>query len=561
MPTARPGIGADLAGTTVSGISFPSDLRSWTEPEQLAILPDGNGQIKRGTWPLDLFIPVRDRNGGTSGTIEYGYTGYKSVGKHRIGGIAVNRDTNDFSIGFNIQSRFWDAPANKEQPDFEPAVISYAASGALKWWSRLYHEVMDSNANGQVNSGETRLSSPDQYVDGLAVDYSSMPNRLVVVARCHGNNQANLWNGNTIAASPGAQSFHNQFTGTEGNIHLSWIGKLRDSDGILTNSSYLAGYFRDVSLSQAIYGDPNLDGWPSHNAGWPNLTTTRAEPGSPRTDAAGRVYVVGLGPRMVTTSGAWQKLPKITPSINQGISPWAQFARVMEPNLNTLTYSTAITGEWTYPAAGCSAARCGQHRPLWHFPGERRPDRRRASAQHGKPRTHRQRAYLGHGAAIRRLRAFREAALHRWRQRAIHPAGHHPGTGSKSSRRQRHHHPVDHTRSRSRRSRKRAHLHMVGAQRTCRRWRVVFAQRNQRRQTKHRHLHPRGRLYLERHRHRSLRQIGLCPDHRHRFRHRHRVECHAIRAPRWMRLRRSLSKEVCSTSFASPSPVSRRHGR
>jgi hypothetical protein len=346
------GIGADLPATTVSGITFSGDLRSWTETDQLAILPDGNGQIKRGTWPLDLFIPVRDRNGGTSGTIEYGYTGYKSVGKHRIGGIAINRDTNDFSIGFNIQSRFWDAPANKEQPDFEPAVISYAANGALKWWSRLYHEVIDSNANGQVNTGETRLSSPDQYVDGLVVDYSATPNRLVVSARCHGNNEVNLWNGNSIAATPGAQGFHNQFTGTEGNIHLSWIGKIRETDGVLTNSSYLAGYLRDVSLTQAVYGDPNLDGWPSHNAGWPNLTTTRAEPGSPRIDAAGRVYVVGLGPRMVTTASAWQKLPKITPSINQGISPWAQFARVMEPNLNTLTYSTAITGEWTYPAPG-----------------------------------------------------------------------------------------------------------------------------------------------------------------------------------------------------------------
>ncbi len=234
----QPGIGTNLTATTISGISFPGDLRSWTEADQFAILPDGNGQIKRGTWPLDLFIPVRDLNGGTTGTIEYGYTGYRSVGKHRIGGIAINRDTNDFSIGFNIQSRFWDAPANKEQPDFEPAVISYAASGALKWWSRLYHEVIDSNANGLVNSGESRLSSPDQYVDGLAVDYSVTPNRLVVVARCHGNNEVNLWNGNTIAATPGANAFHNQFTGTEGNIHLSWIGKLRDSDGVLTQVSY-----------------------------------------------------------------------------------------------------------------------------------------------------------------------------------------------------------------------------------------------------------------------------------------------------------------------------------
>lgn len=346
------GIGSGLPGTTVSGITFPTDLRSWTDIDRLAILPDGNGRIKRGTWPLDLFTAVRDRNGGTEGTIEYGYTGYRSVGRFRIGGIAVNRETNDFTIGFNIQSRFWDTAAGKEQPDFEPAVVSHAADGSLKWWSRLYHEVIDTNGNGQVDPGETRLSSPDQYVDGLALDYSATPHRIVVLARCHGNNSENLWRGNTIAASPGATSFHHQFTGTEGDIHIGWIGKLRETDGTLLHASYLAGFFRNTTLTQAPYGDPHLDGWPSHNNGWPNLTSTRAEPGNLRTDPAGRVYLTGIGPRMVTTANAWQKLPKITSTVNEGISPWAQFVRVMAPALDTLTYSSALTGAWTYPTPG-----------------------------------------------------------------------------------------------------------------------------------------------------------------------------------------------------------------
>ncbi len=346
------GIGADLPAAVLSAVSFPADLRSWTDDDRLAVLPDGHGQIKRGRWPLDLFVPVQDKDGGTTGEIRYGYTGYRSVGQHRLGGIAIDRDRGDFFLGFNIQSRFWDHAANIEQPDFEPAVIGYAADGSLNWWSRLYHEVVDANGNGTIDPGETRLSSPDQYVDGLAVDHSTTPPRLVVNARCHGNNESNLWRGNRVAAAPDARGFQNSFTGTEGNIHLSWLGKLRGDDATLLHATYLAGYFRDTVLSQATYPEPIHDGWPSHNHGWPNLTTTRAEPGSLRCDAAGRSYLVGRGPRMVTTSNAWQKLPKITPSLNEGISPWAAFVRVLDAELRNLVYSSALTGCWTYPSPG-----------------------------------------------------------------------------------------------------------------------------------------------------------------------------------------------------------------
>jgi hypothetical protein len=346
------GMGSAFPAATVSGISFPADLRSWTEPDRLAILPDGNGEIKRGTWPLDLFTPVQDKDGGTSGTIQYGYTGYRNMGKYRIGGIAIDRTTNDLAIGFNIQSRFWDAPANKEQGDFEPAVIAYSPNGALKWWSRLYHEVLDANDNLTIDPGETRISTPDQYLDGLAYDHSTTPASLVVAARCHGNNTINFWRGNAIAANPSGNGFQNQFTGSEGNIHIGWLGKLRATDGTLLHASYVSGYFRNTTLTQSPYADSALDGWPSHNSGWPNLTTTRIETGSVRTDAAGRVHLVGIGPRMVTTANAWQKLPKITNSVNQGISPWAQFVRVMTPELSSLAYSSALTGEWTYPSPG-----------------------------------------------------------------------------------------------------------------------------------------------------------------------------------------------------------------
>ena len=345
-------VGSAVPAATISGISFPADLRSWTDPDRLAILPDENGGIKRGTWPMDLFTAVQDKDGGTVGTIEYGYTGYKSAGKYRIGGITVDRDTNDFYLGFNIQSRFWDATNLIEQPDFEPAVIAYSATGALKWWNRLYAEVVDANANSLVDAGETRQSSPDQYVDGLALDYSATPVRLVVAARCHGNNTSNFWSANTIAVNPGGSGFQNAFTGVNGNIHLSWLGKFRVDTGALQRATFHSGYLRDTVLAQAAYPEAIHDNWPSHKAGFPDLNTTTFEPGSLRTDVQGRVYTIGYGARMVTTFNAHQKIPKITASVNEGTSPWAANARVYDADLVTLVYSSAFTGAWTYPSVG-----------------------------------------------------------------------------------------------------------------------------------------------------------------------------------------------------------------
>lgn len=96
-------------------------------------------------------------------------------------------------------------------PDFEPAVLAMTDTGAIKWWSRLYHE-MSADGKSVLNS------TPDQYIDGLAVD--QITSALVVLARCHGNNISNYWSGNAVALHPGTNSFQNTFTGTNGNIHI-----------------------------------------------------------------------------------------------------------------------------------------------------------------------------------------------------------------------------------------------------------------------------------------------------------------------------------------------------
>ena len=308
------------------------DLRSWTSEDYSAVINDGNGYTKQGKYPLDAFYnaPCNPAN-PSSTTSGPGYTGYR-IGANptqRIGSITVDRRNNHFYIGFAIQSRLPDG-----NPDFEPAVIGMTDSGAMKWWSRLYRETNDN-------------STPDQYVDGLAIDYSkpATTTELTVLARSHGNNVINLWSGNSIPTAqnpnnPGS-SFHNTFTGTNGNIHISWLGKLRVSDGVLMYASYNAEYVDGATNFGAPYPEAIHDGWANHNAGWADLNTTRCKT-DVKLDLSGRVYLTCVGRRTITTSNAYQKMLKY----GQGNSVWNSYVRVYEPNLKTLAYSSILTGTW-----------------------------------------------------------------------------------------------------------------------------------------------------------------------------------------------------------------------
>jgi hypothetical protein len=290
------------------------ELRSWTAGDYQLVQADGNGGTRQGRWPLDLFYNAPCDPNAPSGSGP-GYTGY-SLGANptqRIGGIAIDRRSNDIYIGFSIQSRL---PGGN--PDFEPAVIAYTSTGLQKWWSRLYTETAQN-------------SPPDQYVDGMAIDYAL--NSAVVLARTHGNAPNSLWNG--------VNAFQNRFTGTNGNIHISWLGKLRLSDGVRLHSTYLAEYVEGSTNFGAAHPDPNIDGFPNPNAGWPDVNTTRCETGI-QTDAAGAVYVTCTGRRTITTRAAYQKMPLP----GQGVGTWNDFVRVYTPTFDTLIYSSLLTGVW-----------------------------------------------------------------------------------------------------------------------------------------------------------------------------------------------------------------------
>ncbi|MBL0018133.1 MAG: T9SS type A sorting domain-containing protein [Bacteroidetes bacterium] len=330
--SAAPG---GLSAVNYSGIAFKiggrCELRSWTQQDFDAIEPDGNGGTRKGSWPADfLFSGPCDPNAPTANG--GGYNGYSPESCCPVWGatcVAVDKRNNWMYLGMNFKS--YSNPANS--PDFEPAVICFDETGNMVWWSRLYHEI--------TPAGDTVYSLPDQYVDALAIDYAN--DKLVIGARAHGNNTENLWEGNTIAGNPNAKGFQNQFTGTNGNIHESWIGKLRLADGSLTNSTYMAELFEGTGSLGTQHPDPNLAGWPDPNTGWPNVNTTRITKNNMKVSSTGELIVLGVGRRTITTVNAYQR--NISPW-STGVGCWNSFVRMYDESLGVPKYSSLIVGVW-----------------------------------------------------------------------------------------------------------------------------------------------------------------------------------------------------------------------
>lgn len=327
-----PNTALEYSGMVLKNTGNRCSFRSWTQIDFDAITPDGNGSTKKGKYPLDVFFnsPCTPGVGPANGP---GYTGYK-FGSSAVWGastITIDRRNNSFYLGMNMKSVL---PSG--EPDFEPAVVAFDKTGALTWWSRLYHEIKPNTTNTYLNS------SPDQYIDGLAIDYAS--DKLVVNARTHGNNTENFWEGNTIAAVPTASAFQNQFTGTNGNIHLSWLGKLNLKDGALTGSTYVGEFAEGVTTG---LGKPltsvNMDNWNNPNDGWTNLNTTYIRKNAMKIAANGAVCIIGIGRRTMTTANAFQKMP-LPSSPEKGT--WNNFVRVYPSDFKEPLYSTLLTGNW-----------------------------------------------------------------------------------------------------------------------------------------------------------------------------------------------------------------------
>jgi hypothetical protein len=312
------------------------DFRSWSEADFNYEGSDGNGGVQIGRWPFDaMFDGYYDPE--TDEVVEVhdngrGYFGYRwgSNPTAMVGAVVIDRRDNSFYLGGNNQSRL---PPG--QPDFEPWVVAMDADGELRWWRRLYPE-------------SEGVSTPDQYVDALAIDYSvapdAAPGALVAVARAHGNNVNNFFQGDQVnhPDNPG-RAFQNQFTGTHGNMHFSHLSRW-SLEGTLTHACYFAEYGEGRQAGDG-FADPLVSHWPSFGSGWPDLNTTRVQPHSLQVDAEGNVLLTATGRRVITTRNAYQEMPSPndTPRLT---GRWSDFVRVYSPDLTRLRYSSLVQGQW-----------------------------------------------------------------------------------------------------------------------------------------------------------------------------------------------------------------------
>ncbi|MEO5626860.1 MAG: hypothetical protein ABIQ70_12700 [Dokdonella sp.] len=302
-------------------------LRSSTQADFDVRQDDGNGHgDRKGRYPDDYYFSGPcGLSSGSACSGGPGYTGY-SVARptQRLGGVAIDRRNGRLYVGYSTQTTSTDGP------DFEPAIVAMSRDGALLWWNRLYQET-------------SARSTPDQYVDGMAIDYAK--DEIVVLARAHGNNTNNLWQGQAIAARPGRVGFQQQFTGNNGNIHVSWLGKFALASNELHAATYIAEFNEGPNNYGSTFVDPLLNGWPNPNTGWPNLNTTRnCNDMDIGTD--GSVAVICQGRRSLTTHGAHQEMPSPAGPTSSLVGTWNFFARVYTPDLASVRYSSLLTGAW-----------------------------------------------------------------------------------------------------------------------------------------------------------------------------------------------------------------------
>lgn len=300
-------------------------LRSWTREQYDQEMEDENNNPgRKGAFPDDYYYSGPcELNGPCAGGP--GYTGYRigSNPTQRVGGIAVDKRNGDIYFGYSTQSRLPDG-----LPDFEPAIVAMRFDGSMKWWARMYRETNDH-------------SEPDQYIDAVDIDYYN--NMFVIGARCHGNNTVNYWSGNALANNPSARGFQNRFTGTNGNIHISYLAKYDLESGKIMHGTYVAEYVEGTTSWGANYTNPLYSSWPNFNAGNPNVNTTRIQHMHVGTE--GSVHLLAQGRRTFTTSNAYQKMPHPrNTAVAKGT--WNHFYRIYTPDLSEVRYSTLLTGAW-----------------------------------------------------------------------------------------------------------------------------------------------------------------------------------------------------------------------
>lgn len=309
-----------------------SNWRSYNATDFQTLLTDENGNPGRiGRYPEDFMYSAPCLTGncpnlGPNPVTNYGTNyGNNDNATHRVGGIVVDKRTNDMFVGYSTLCRHPSSTQSGEG-DIEPIVVGMSVSGEIKWWNRLHKE------------DPVRGSNALQEIEGLDVDY--LNNQLVVLGVATDTSVNNFWKGNEITSNPTANGVQNKFTGTNASIRYAWIGKMNLNNGQMRHATYMGEYANNMGLTGNAYQSPRMDGWPSYNSGSPNLARTLVR--NVVVAETGEVMVIGEAERVLTTRDAFQKMPKQ----DQGLAPRTSFIRVYAPNLDSIQYSTAVTGIW-----------------------------------------------------------------------------------------------------------------------------------------------------------------------------------------------------------------------
>jgi len=177
-------------------------------------------------------------------------------------------------------------------PDFDPFLIRLSPTGKLLWTNCFLNGL---------------LSEPDQKTLALTIDPSN--GDILVSYWQHGNNRR------TLLLDP--NGWLTKFTGTKGNIKITWIGRVEAESGKLKHSTYI--YSR-------VPNPPN--------PGWPDLNSATAN--DLQVDRNGRVYVAGATTiNFPTTANAF--MPFV---VEFGAHPMLV---VLRPDLSAPHYSTYLS--------------------------------------------------------------------------------------------------------------------------------------------------------------------------------------------------------------------------
>lgn len=317
-----------------------SNFRSHNDVDFNMVMVDENGNGgRKGKYPDDLFYDspcIKGYFGAPAACTQNGpgYTGISldvngnNTATQRAVSLTVDRRNNDLYYGYAT----WTQHPLSQGDDFEPAVVATRENGTMKWWARLYKE------------DTALLATAKQFVDGVDIDYAN--NQLVVLGWTQGDSPANFWRGDSLTSKPGGQGFQNDFTGSNRDgINVRWLGKFNLNTGAILHSTYVGERAATESNGTASTM-ANMDGWSSPNSKDFNLANTEVTAWNIGPD--GSVYIAGRSEgRTLTTRNAFMKMPQMDGNATPDsmVGPHT-FVRVYNPTLDTVTYSSLLTGVW-----------------------------------------------------------------------------------------------------------------------------------------------------------------------------------------------------------------------